>query len=74
MGSIISPPKAPKIVPVATPQPAADANKDADAEASKQLEELLDRRRAHQSTIMTSYRGVLQDTPLAPQRKTLLGE
>ncbi len=74
MGSIISPPKAPKIVPVAMPKP-AETDTAASEEEKKKLEEMLDRRRSNAaSTIMTSYRGLLQESPTTPQRKTLLGE
>ncbi len=44
------------------------------AVAEQKAENLLKRSRSRLSTVLTGFRGVLEQSDLAPQRKTLLGE
>lgn len=89
MGRLISPPKpsAPQQVvyvpapaaakPVATPVASADTPppEPTDAEASvERAENLLRRNRSRLGTVLTGFRGVLDQNSLAAPRKTLLGE
>lgn len=80
MGGIISKPKAPSPLPSLQPQGPSEAEKRAEADALKaesekaKAEELARARRGLNSTIKTSYRGVLEASDLSPKRKTLLGE
>lgn len=85
MGSMFSSPEMPSYpyytpyTPTSTPSapssndggsdaPTADGGGDADRVAA------IARRRSFPDTIQTSWRGVLQQGPWAPQRKSLLGE
>ena len=89
MGRLISPPKpsAPQqVVYVPAPPAAAPATAPAasaaaeppeptDAEASvERAENLLRRNRSRLGTVLTGFRGVLDQNALAAPRKTLLGE
>ncbi len=89
MGSLASRPKTPDVTPVqyvyvpaassytatapattAAPPPAAT---DDDAQASARQQNLLERRRGRLGTVLTSFRGLLNDT-VSGSRKALLGE
>jgi hypothetical protein len=91
MAKVLSKPKAPKIieVPVATPTPAPVVETPVDTAPEPTADELrvqniLTRRRGRLGTIITSIKGVLNDTRSSseavaqtnknPARKTLLGE
>lgn len=85
MGAMFSKPSMPEynysygsyVPPVTTTTPPANTgttpstdNTDVDADRVAAIA----RRRTFPDTIQTSYRGVLQQGPWAPQRKSLLGE
>lgn len=84
MGSITSRPKAPdtssvQYVYVPTPTysststPANTSTTTTDDNAAARQQTLLDRRRGRLSTVLTSFRGLLNDT-VNGSRKALLGE
>ncbi len=86
MGSLASRPKTPAVQPVqyvyvptassysstaTTPTPATPSDDDVQANARNQ--NLLERRRGRLGTVLTSFRGLLNDG-VSGARKTLLGE
>lgn len=87
MGSLASRPKAPAVAPVqyvympaassspaAAPTPvSAPVPSDDDAQAAARSQNLLERRRGRLGTVLTSFRGLLNDG-VSGVRKTLLGE
>lgn len=80
MGKIISPPKAPDIVLLDSPQAAAAQPVDKPAAPTPPTPEeqrkadLLKRNRGVLGTIQTGFRGLLDLAADAPKKKTLLGE
>ncbi|MBI2234342.1 MAG: hypothetical protein HYU57_05035 [Micavibrio aeruginosavorus] len=90
MGSLASRPKVPAVqtvyMPVYTPPPPSSAPPETgpedsaaappagDQAAARRSESLLDRRRGVLSTVLTGFRGLLNQTTAATPRKTLLGE
>ncbi len=87
MGRLISPskPSLPQVVyvpstpapvtPAPPAAPAAEAPEKTEQEvATEKAENLLRRNRSRLGTVLTSFRGVLDQNTLAAPRKTLLGE
>ncbi len=88
MGSLASRPKTPAVQPVqyvympttpsysstsTTTTPAPATPSDDDVQASARNQSLLERRRGRLGTVLTSFRGLLNDG-VSGARKTLLGE
>ena len=80
MGRLFSPPKIPQ-TPIRTPAPAPvtppePENTEPDTPTPEEMraQKIVDRNRGRRGTIKTSFRGVLSENDLQPQRKSLLGE
>lgn len=72
MGSIFSAPKPAIVAPAPVPEPEVDAsNSEAEEERARRV---IRSNLGRESTIKTSYSGVLSQSSATPQRKTLLGE
>ena len=84
MGAMFSKPDMPEynysygsyVPPAATPvtSTGTPANTETETDGDAERAAAVARRRTFPDTIQTSYRGVLQQGPWVPQRKSLLGE